>query len=627
MSQEEILKPKHKYGKYFPLIFLFIPILLIIFTELGLRFYKYGEWYDQWVSVSNNRLMLNPKLAYKFFQSPGNIPSSIEDTFLKIKPDSTYRVFILGGSTAAGYPYMPNGAFSRYLQKYLDNTLVNTEVVNLGVPAMNSYFMRDIVPGIIDQKPDLIIIHSGHNEYYGALGVGSSQSIGLSPWYVNSILKLYNYKIIQVIRDGVKYIRTVIFKNLNRQREKGSTGLMMRMAEKKKIPFDGEIYNSGLNQFEINLEEIIKTFQKINIPIVMGTISSNVREFPPFQTLESDTSVSRIVFSEGLNELSLGKYAKGDSLLRHSKDLDVLRFRGPEAINKIIKESGKKFSVPVADIDSVLSTFTKYGSLGYDIMTDHVHPNLFGYKQMAQHYMQVITRNNYLKFINDDIIENNTNYSQIVDTEFNFSILDSSIAERRLYYLMNRWPFVVDGEKNDLFDKISDNNFIDTLARAVATSEMEWHKAHGLAAEWYLKNNKLDLYQSEIDVLIDQYPYIPTYMENAAKVFLSQRNEEMAHYYFSKHYYLEPSALNSKWLGILSLWKKENNKAIEFLKESAVYNNKDAQTYYNLAQAYYNKGNYSESLNSINRCLVINSKFPQADRFREVIKYELRKRS
>ena len=51
-------------------------------------------------------------------------------------------------------------------------------------------------------------------------------------------------------------------------------------------------------------------------------------------------------------------------------------------------------------------------------------------------------------------------------------------------------------------------------------------------------------------------------MENAAKVFLSQRNEEMAHYYFSKHYYLEPSALNSKWLGILSLWKKENNKAI-----------------------------------------------------------------
>jgi len=137
MGQEEILKTKNKYSKYFPLIFVVIPILLIIMTELGLRYYKYGEWYDQWVSVSNNRLMLNPKLAYKFFQSPGSIPSSIEDTFLKIKPDSTYRVFILGGSTAAGYPYMPNGAFSRYLEKYLDNILINTEVVNLGVPAMN----------------------------------------------------------------------------------------------------------------------------------------------------------------------------------------------------------------------------------------------------------------------------------------------------------------------------------------------------------------------------------------------------------------------------------------------------------------------------------------------------------
>ena len=141
MNQEEILKSKNKYSKYFPLTFVVIPILLIILAELGLRFYKYGEWYDQWVSVSQNRLMLNPKLAYKFFQSPGSIPSSIEDTFLKIKPDSTYRVFILGGSTAAGYPYMPNGAFSRYLQKYLNNTLVNTEVVNLGVPAMNSYLV------------------------------------------------------------------------------------------------------------------------------------------------------------------------------------------------------------------------------------------------------------------------------------------------------------------------------------------------------------------------------------------------------------------------------------------------------------------------------------------------------
>ena len=95
MSQEEILKPKHKYGKYFPLIFLFIPILLIIFTELGLRFYKYGEWYDQWVSVSNNRLMLNPKLLLLDEPSAGLSPKFISSVFETIKKIRDQGISIL----------------------------------------------------------------------------------------------------------------------------------------------------------------------------------------------------------------------------------------------------------------------------------------------------------------------------------------------------------------------------------------------------------------------------------------------------------------------------------------------------------------------------------------------------
>jgi len=49
----------------------------------------------------------------------------------------------------------------------------NIEVINTGITAVNSYTLWDLTDDIIEQKPDLVIIYAGHNEYYGALGVGS----------------------------------------------------------------------------------------------------------------------------------------------------------------------------------------------------------------------------------------------------------------------------------------------------------------------------------------------------------------------------------------------------------------------------------------------------------------------
>lgn len=39
----------------------------------------------------------------------------------------------------------------------------------------------DILEDVIQQKPDLVLIYTGHNEYYGALGAASMTSIASSP--------------------------------------------------------------------------------------------------------------------------------------------------------------------------------------------------------------------------------------------------------------------------------------------------------------------------------------------------------------------------------------------------------------------------------------------------------------
>ena len=100
------------------------------------------------------------------------------------------------------------GSFSRYVKKRLELVYPNTpiEVVNISMTAINSYTLLDLFPGILDQKPNLVLIYAGHNEYYGALGVGSVESFGNSRLLIKSILYLNQFKTTQLIRNFITKI-------------------------------------------------------------------------------------------------------------------------------------------------------------------------------------------------------------------------------------------------------------------------------------------------------------------------------------------------------------------------------------------------------------------------------------
>ncbi|MDP4116922.1 MAG: hypothetical protein Q8903_12350, partial [Bacteroidota bacterium] len=126
--------------KYFYVILVLIPILFFVLLELGLRLFNYGVDNSQWAEMKPYRI-LNPNVTMRHFYNTGSYPYSIQDIFLINKPAKAFRVFVLGESSAGGYPYMPNGAFSRYLQQRLERTYPDytIEIVNLGITAINTY--------------------------------------------------------------------------------------------------------------------------------------------------------------------------------------------------------------------------------------------------------------------------------------------------------------------------------------------------------------------------------------------------------------------------------------------------------------------------------------------------------
>ena len=206
-------KPLNKFHPpgWFYLILIAIPLIFFIILEISLRAFDYGNEFKMFVSLSDNypdKIFLNPELPKKYFTGLKEGPGVIPDGFDVVKKDNCFRVFVLGGSSAAGWPYVPNVSFSRQLKRrlellYPDNTI---EVINCGVSAINTYTIRDFIPGIIEQKPDLVLIYAGHNEYYGALGAASSVSMGTSRNLINLYLYLQKFRTVQLVQNIIKSV-------------------------------------------------------------------------------------------------------------------------------------------------------------------------------------------------------------------------------------------------------------------------------------------------------------------------------------------------------------------------------------------------------------------------------------
>ena len=83
--------------------------MLLLILEGGLRVVGIGQHQPLFIPVNNHPdyLQPNPDVIQRYFASPKLAPNVAIDTqfFLAQKSDDTLRIVVMGGSTAAGFPY------------------------------------------------------------------------------------------------------------------------------------------------------------------------------------------------------------------------------------------------------------------------------------------------------------------------------------------------------------------------------------------------------------------------------------------------------------------------------------------------------------------------------------------
>jgi len=596
-------------NKIFYLAAVLIPILFFVLLEAALRIFNYGYDYTQWISPIKGVYVLNPDIAHKYFYDVQNVPYSDVDIFDKVKKPNSFRIFVLGESAAAGYPFLPNGSFSRYLQQRLSLEYPNSkiEVVNCSMTAINSYTMRDLFPGILEEKPDLILIYAGNNEYYGALGVGSMESFGTSRTLVNLVIYLEQFRTFQLLRNVIDKISGLFAK-----KQSPSGTLMSRMARNQYIGLNSSVYKKGIEQFKGNMTDILEMAKKQNVPVILGTLACNLKDQYPFVSInEKGLPPADSVFMQAKEALAKKELQTADSLYRYAKDLDALRFRAPTEINKVICDLGREFDYPVVNIDSAFDADSPDHIVGDNLMTDQLHPTLQGQQFIGRLYYDEMGKTGLLPK-SKPLDLSNRQQDSITVANFPFSRLDGVIGEYRIKVLKNDWPFIERRNKIPAYELLAPQNYIDSLAYELVEDRTDWATAHRDAVRWYVSRNEIKPFLQVINVLISQYPVTVENYDYAAEVLLQIKDYDKAYYYLTRRNEIGQSAFSDKWLGIIDLYKNRIPSAKKYLNESLKYNDRDAQVWYNLTGVYIDEKDYQKALQSIAMTLSLQPNFPGA---------------
>ncbi len=597
-----------------------IPFLFFILLETGLRVFDYRGNLDLFLfpEVFDGEIgVVNTEFTARYFFNVRTNPSPSGDTFLAQKPENGYRVFVMGGSTTNGYPYGYNATFSRMFRDMLQDAAPerHVEVVNVATSAINTFTLYDQVDEILQHEPDLILIYSGHNEYYGALGVGSSETFGAFPGFIRSYLKLQRYKTFLLLRDGIVSFTRWIGRLRGQPGVLESGTLMQRMVGQQEIPLDSDVYELGKLQFESNLNAILRKFDRADVPVFIGSLTSNLKEQTPFISRETELHpAADEVFRNARNAYRTENFGEALEGFIFAKDLDALRFRAPESFNTLIKNKTNErdgvFYVPVHE--RFLQT-AENGIIGFDLMLEHLHPNYTGYHLMALSFWDAFAHYNTPGVeINPELLASPEEYMRRTEmTEF-----DKRVGDHRIKLLVNSWPFVTESDPRGYPRNYTPFSIADSVAFSMVNSNIRWDLAKVRLAEIYTARGDYDRAYREYRGLMREQPYNDSPFLRAANLFLERNMFVEARPYLEQSLQIETSAFATKMLGAIEVDAGNIDRGIELLEISRNLEPKDPQMLFNLSGAYGLNREFQKADKILNILEEVNPQFPGARSWR-----------
>lgn len=441
-------------------IALLFPFLLLAAAEGILRLTWKSASLPLFVPMrleTGDAFVANRAVARRWFASENDPPVPIPEPFAVDKPANALRIFVLGESTTAGFPYPHNGTFSRVIRDALRDVLPSdsVEVINLGIPATNSFAMLDMANEIIAQHPDAVLIYAGHNEYYGALGAASTEAaFSGSPSLVRAYLALQRLRLVYAMR-------TLVVKLRRHGKSAGNAdqavSFMETLANDKGIPLGSAEYRRGVSQLTENLDRLLGRFADAHVPVFIGSVTSNVRDQAP---LSAPHNPADSVYAAARAALAKGDSGAARTLFVRARDLDIIRFRAPSEFNDVIRAAAKQHGAVYVPVSEAFDS-AGAGMPGSALFLEHVHPTQDGTLLIARTFFDAIRANGFVgRTAQLARLRTWPDYERGMD----LTPFDLRIAFHTRATLAERWPFVPLSEQRDYRRTYHPAGTLDSLA-------------------------------------------------------------------------------------------------------------------------------------------------------------------
>ncbi len=470
------------------------------------------------------------------------------------KPNDVYRVFILGGSTAKGFPYYDRHAFPNIAAEQLNANLrgKRIEVHNLAQSAMSSYYVRETARLARKYEPDLIIIYSGHNEYYGTIAAGS----GGGHFGKKLFIALNRFRVFQflfTLMDGTDRTAPV------------SESLMAQRLRQGSYPADVNFDERIARRFIDNIDDSARYARQAGIDVLVMEPISNLLDMPPFSSTAPDHILNEIrdtasqapakgrwpdiaadLFSDVIDSednahfLYLREYGSTDPSIENlvmAKDRDTSPFRARSVLIDSLRDwANRNPDVGYIATDQEILRLDAIENRGNSLFIDHLHFTFTG---------QLIVGNIVARRIAEQFL--------VVE---DMSILTESEVRERIFFhpalqyekeksvleLITQPPFInmaFPYVNNHLRETLVKNPLNDIpqigeqLARSRSMDILQ------LVGEYYLENRQFEQLYDFLQTLVYINPGDPrTHLNLADLVSINPQTHQAALYHFQIGYLL-----------------------------------------------------------------------------------------
>ncbi|HTY58292.1 MAG TPA: tetratricopeptide repeat protein [Bacteroidota bacterium] len=642
LPHTHIMSPSRKQ-----ILFSLVPVsllaLLVVIAECGLRLFvpSLDQPLVRQVNAAGLDLyQVNRGYLEKYFPAGAAMVPELKPSLLTgVKAKNQFRVFCIGESSMFGTPYEFSATIPALIRTQLRHLLPDkeVEVVNFGASAINTNVIADMAPDLASLRPDLVLIYTGHNEFYGPDGVGA-------PWIEKrwpSLTPLkYRAREFRIVMLAQRFLASI-----GRGSAPADRNLMKEVSRGATVEIGSPEAERIFAVFSNNLRRIFRTFRDDGIPVIASDVTSNLL-FPPFaypprpefgaipglvasgsyrEAIDRLLASRRADSADAFTDYWIGKAfaAKGDadsgiSFLRRARDEDLLKFRAPGKINEIIHQVCAEERVPCVSADSLFCRLSPGGIPGGELFWEHLHPNARGYDAIARLFLTGMRSLGYVAAAGGTPPPALLPFDR---DSLNLTWLDMAYGELSVRNITGRWPFSDYTVRTPCIDSATAAE--KEILLQLYNRKLGWADACARFAQLEENTGRWREAARTYGALIGEYPleYYPHYRLAALCKEQGELDRAIAEY--ERTLALNPSyvfALIDLGLVLNNAGRFDDARS-DLMKALALTEGKDlllprAQTLYGLAAVAANTGDIPGALGWVDRSLRISPSYLPAERLR-----------